>query len=120
MPIRRDYHGVRPINEILIDGRQPWRDKLLNTIKANYAHAAHFHDVFPLVQQLISNQTESLVDYNVSAVISIRGAVCLPDRPFVRSSSLGVTTRAIDRLIDLVKAVGGTSYLAGGGAAGSN
>jgi hypothetical protein len=118
MPVRRDYHGVRAINEMLIDARQPWRDKLLNTIKANYARAAHFHDVFPFVKQLIDNQSESLADYNVSAVISIRGALGLRDRPFVRSSSLGVTTRATDRLIDLVKAVGGTSYLAGGGAAG--
>ena len=118
MPVRRDHHGVRAVNEMLIDARQPWRDKLLNTIKANYAHAAHFHDVFPFVKQLIGNQTESLVEYNVSAVMSIRGALGLPDRPFVRSSSLGVTTQATDRLIDLVKAVGGTSYLAGGGAAG--
>ena len=52
-PIRRHYHGVRPSTGYSINGQQPWRDKLLNTIKANYAHAAHFHDVS--VQQLISN-----------------------------------------------------------------
>jgi WbqC-like protein len=118
MPIRRDYHGVRAVNEMQIDAGQPWRDKLLKTIKASYARAPHFGEVFPLVEVLVGNPTESLVEYNVSAVKSIRDALSLPERPFVRSSSLGVTTHATDRLIDLVRAVGGTTYLAGGGAAG--
>jgi hypothetical protein len=118
MPIRRDYHGVRPYNEIEIDNRPPWRDKLLKTIRTHYGRAAFFHEVGPFVERLCRNPTEWLVDYNIASIRSICDALGLDTRRFVRSSSLHIDARATDRLIALVKAVGGTTYLAGGGAAG--
>jgi hypothetical protein len=118
MPIRRDYHGVRAVSEMAIDNRQPWRDKLSKTIKMNYARAAFFSEAFPLIERLCSNPTESLADFNTSAIRAICDAVGLDSSRLVLSSSLGITETATDRLIALVKAVGGTTYLAGGGAGG--
>lgn len=118
MPIRRDFTGVRAVNEIQIDNGQPWREKLLKTLQASYAKAGHFAEVFPSVEGLVRNGTDSLADYNIDAITAIRKMLALDDRPFVRSSTLGVGSRATDRLIDIVKSVGGTAYLAGGGAAG--
>ena len=118
MPIRRDYHGVVPINAIVIDNRQPWRDKLVKRLETCYARAAFFPTVFPLVERLCANPTDSLADYNISAIRSIAEALGLDTSRFVRSSSLDITARATDRLIAIVAAVGGTAYLAGGGSAG--
>jgi hypothetical protein len=118
MPIRRDYHGVRHVNEMQIDNGQPWREKLLKTIRASYARARYCAETFALIEPWVRNPTDSLAEYNVAAITSMRAALGLPARVFTRSSSLGVTLSATDRLIDLVKAVGGTAYLAGGGAAG--
>jgi hypothetical protein len=118
MPIRRDFTGVRTINEIQIDNGQPWREKLLRTLQASYAKTAHFAEVFPSIEGLVRNGSDSLADYNIGAIAAIRKLLALEDRPFVRSSTLGVTSRATDRLIDVVKSVGGNAYLAGGGAAG--
>jgi hypothetical protein len=118
MPIRRDYHGVVPVNAIVIDNRQPWRDKLVKILETDYARAAFFHTAFPLAERLCANPTESLADYNISAIRSIAEALGLGTGRFVRSSALDIRGRATDRLIAIVAAVGGTAYLAGGGAAG--
>jgi len=118
MPVRRDFAGVRPVNEMTIDDQQPWRAKLVKTLKANYARAPHFAELMPFVEQLVNTNSSSVADYNITVVTAIRDALGLSGRPFVRSSELGVASRATDRLIDIVKAVGGTTYLAGGGAGG--
>jgi hypothetical protein len=118
MPVRRDYHGVRPYTEIEIDNRTPWREKLLKTFRTHYARAAFCRDVLPLVERLCLNPAELLVEYNISAIRSICDALGLEAARFLRSSSLHVDARATDRLIAIVRAVGGTTYLAGGGAAG--
>lgn len=118
MPIRRDFQGVRAVSEMRIDTRQPWREKVLKTIRFSYARAPHLAEVFPLIEQLVNNPTDLLADYNLAAITSIRHVIGLPERPMVKSSVLALKTRATDRLIDLVKGVGGTAYLAGGGAAG--
>lgn len=118
MPIRRDYHGVRDVKDMQIDNGQPWREKLLKTLKASYARARHCAETVDLIEPWVRNSTDSLAEYNITAITSMRVALNLPARSFTRSSSLDVTSTATDRLIDLVKAVGGSVYLAGGGAAG--
>lgn len=118
MPVRRDYHGVRRVNEMVIDNRQPWREKLVRTLTAHYARTPHFDETFPLIEPLVLNRTDSLADYNMNAIRAICEAVRLDTTAIVTASSLGVESSATDRLIALVKAVGGTAYLAGGGAGG--
>jgi hypothetical protein len=118
MPVRRDYHGVRRTDEMLIDERQPWREKLLKTIRAHYGKAPHFDAVFPTLGGLIENGADRLVDYNRSAIEAIAQRLGIDTGKCVASSTLDVDAHATDRLIALVRRVGGTTYLSGDGAAG--
>jgi hypothetical protein len=59
-----------------------------------------------------------LVDYNEAALRSIASLLGLDDARFVRASELGVDDTGTRRLVALVKAAGGDSYLAGAGADG--
>ena len=116
LPVVRTYHGLRQIREMEIDNRQPWRRKLLQTLRANYGRAPHFDAVFPHVAELIENDTTSLLEFNLRALTALCGLMDIETNKLVRGSSLQIGGRATDRLIDAVQAVGGTSYLCGGGA----
>jgi WbqC-like protein family len=116
-PVVRSYHGVRQIREMRIDEQTPWRRKLLATIQASYGRAPHKDEVMPLLSQLIDNPTDDLTEYNRASIAALADALGLPTE-MVLSSSLGATGRATERLIELVKAVGGSGYLSGGGAGG--
>jgi len=116
MPVVRAYHGFRRINEMRIDNTQPWRTKLLKTIQMNYSHAPFFEIVFPFLTELVNNPTDRLVEYNLSAINSLMAALGMETSKLILSSTLAVEGQATDLLISIVKAVGGTTYLCGGGA----
>ena len=118
MPVRRDYHGVRRVNEMAIVNGQPWREKMRRSIRAHYGRAAFFAAVFPVIERLLDNPTESLADYNLNGIRAVCEALSIDARRIVLSSSLAVDALATDRLIGIVKRVGGTAYLTGGGAGG--
>jgi len=118
VPIVRAYHGTRTISEMQIDDRSPWRDKLLRTIDLNYRRAPHFSTVYPWLTSMIKLQTNSLLEYNMYAIRATITAIGISSEKLVLGSGLSVHSRSTDRLIALVRAVGGDSYLVGGGAEG--
>jgi hypothetical protein len=117
VPIDRAYHGLRTVREMRIDERQAWRSKLNRTIQLNYERAPHFEAVGPLVRQLIEQPTAELADYNLAAIRSLCGALTIAT-PIAIGSALPTQGSSTELLIAMVKAVGGTAYLAGGGASG--
>ena len=118
MPVRRDYHGTRPTNQILIDDRQPWREKLLKTIELHYRKAAAFDEAFSVIAQLLEQPTDRLADFNRAAIAALAARVGIDAGKCVAASSLAIDARATERLVAIVRSVGGDAYLAGGGAAG--
>jgi hypothetical protein len=118
MPIVRAYHGRRRIGEMRINNATPWRDKLLKTIQASYSRAPFFFEVFPFLAEPVNNPTDSLTEYNLSAIISLAIALQLDPAKIILGSTLNVEGDATDLLIAMTRAVGGTAYLCGGGAAG--
>lgn len=117
MPIVRAYHGLRSIREMRINDDPTWRTKVLRSIEQNYRRAPYFGDVFPSLESIIRNQTSDLAEYNVSGIRTLCQALGF-ETPIVAGSTLEADGRATGLLIRMVKAVGGTAYLAGGGAGG--
>ena len=118
MPIVRNYHGLRTYGEIEIDDTGNWRTKAIKSLQAAYARTPHFREVMPLVESLLVHPTRSLVELNVNAALQILQAIGLAPRQIVFGSTLTCTGQATDLLIEMVRAVGGTTYLCGGGAEG--
>lgn len=118
MPVVRTYHGARAVNEMEIDNTAPWRKKLLKTLELNYHRAPNFSQVFPVVAELVQNPTANLAEYNWSGIESVATALGLDTSKLVIASTLAAEGQATDLLVAIVRAVGGTAYLCGGGATG--
>ncbi|AVM75591.1 WbqC family protein [Magnetospirillum gryphiswaldense] len=99
----------------LADAANGWIDGNLNLLRANYAAAPHFATIMPQVEALYRRPAATLLELNMAFLDWAYGLFDL--RPsVVLSSSLAVESTANQRLIDLVQAVGGDSYLSGTGA----
>jgi WbqC-like protein family len=117
VPVMRSYSGVREVREMRTDSSRPWREQIVTTLRAAYAGAPHLDQTMDVLEPLVSAQGDGLADYNERALRAIAGLLGLDTR-FVRSSSLPSEGRATERLVSLVRSVGGSAYLAGGGAGG--
>jgi hypothetical protein len=104
-----------PIRNVMIDDRQAWREKLLQTLQANYSRARNFESTMALVGPLLRWNESSLADFNIHAILTIASKLKISCR-LTRQSELGVTGRATQLLGDLTKAVGAGVYLCGNGA----
>jgi hypothetical protein len=118
LPVVRAYSGVRLVREMQIDNRQPWRRKLLQTLRTYYAKADHFGAVFPEVARLVEYRTDSLLDFNRQAITELCRLMEIDTNKIVLGSSLNTDGHSTDLLVASVRAVGGSAYLCGGGADG--
>jgi WbqC-like protein family len=117
-PIVRSVHGVRRYDEMEFQAGQPWREKLVKSLHANYARALHFRECMPWLEPLILNDEPRLAAYNAHAILGIAQQLGLPTDHVRWSSTLAVEGQATDMLIAVTHAVHGDSYLCGGGAEG--
>jgi len=115
MPVERGYHGVRTIREMRIAGTR-WRGKLLRTLELAYRRAPYFGEVFPAIEEILGVGAETVSEFNLEGLRRLTGRLRLDPAKIVESSSLGATGEATNLLINIVKDVGGTAYLCGGGA----
>ena len=118
VPVVRSYHGTRRICEMEIDNRKPWRKKMLTFLQTNYGRAPFFKVVYPKLEILINYQTDSLAAYNINAIQALSQELDLDTSKFILGSTLAVKGSATELLIGMVKEVGGSTYLSGGGAGG--
>jgi hypothetical protein len=117
-PVDRSFHGTRTISQMVYSGKEDWRARVLKTLVAAYRRAPFFEEVFASLEPLVLNPEENVAEYNIHAIVTLVDAIGLPTDSIVRSSKLSTRSTATNRLIDLTKQVGGTSYLCGGGAGG--
>jgi hypothetical protein len=88
-----------------------WR-KHLTSIRRCYSRRPYWKAISEVVDGVYDSDAETIDSVcwrTLTAVASVLEAPCC----FVRSSSLGVTSAKGDLMLDLVQAVGGTSYLTG-------
>jgi len=116
VPIVRNYHGTRAINEIEINYKEPWREKLLKTIQTNYGRTPHFEEIFFLLRNLLASDIKNLSEFNIKGITDIQKGLNLGVKTTVIASSVLTKTSSTELLIELTKACGGTIYLSGGGA----
>jgi hypothetical protein len=115
-PIKRLALG-QSIMGARIDEGQPWRKKIIRTLQANYGRASQYERAMNLLLPLINSSENNLAAFNISAIRAIAECIGVTAR-FVRQSEIMSDGVATERLISLVKAVGGRAYLVGGGSGG--
>lgn len=116
VPIIRSYSGYRNINEMKIDNSKPWREKMLKTIEQNYKNAKYFGDIYKIIENLITNETNDLTSYNLNIINNLCGVLGIDKSKMIFASGLTSSGNATDLLISIIKELNGTAYLCGGGA----
>lgn len=118
VPVDRTFHGVRTVLDTRISADSKWRSKIMGLLDAGYHRAQHFAAVAPLVEELLSCSTSSIVELNLHSLRALIPALVSEPPELVRSSELGISGASTNLLVGLVQAVGGTTYLSGAGGRG--
>lgn len=98
------------IRQVEIDPAQPFRPRHLKQLRVGYAKSPHFDDVYELVREVYARDHGKLVDLNLDLIEALCRYVGSPVR-IVRASALPHTGDNTERLVQLVRAVGGTEHL---------
>jgi hypothetical protein len=91
-----------------------WPAKALKMLRANYGRARHFGDFIPALEAIFHERPGRLAATNIALIRAMVSWFNLNCR-LVFASELDVEGHGDQRLIGLVKAVGGTTYLSGYG-----
>ena len=118
VPVDRSFHGTKLINEMLINNKTDWRDKMIKSIRQNYIKTPYFKEIMPVVESLINESTENIVEYNIKAIRTLAERVSLSMDHFILASTLDTEGSSNDLLISITGKVGGDIYMCGGGAGG--
>jgi len=107
------------INEILINNNQvknkpKWSDMHLRDIHANYKNTPFFESYKDDFYRIYERQYTHLCDLNISIIEFLTKCFDI-NVEFVRASDLELNTTSTQKLVDMVKELGGTTYLSGEG-----
>lgn len=100
------------ICDVGIDHTQGWQRKHCESLRHNYRGAPFFEDYFERFSDVVTRDWKLLVDLDMELTREVSTWLGM-DRRFLRSSELQPRGSKDERLIDLVKKVGGTYYLSG-------
>jgi hypothetical protein len=114
----RDRRERKPIEEVLIDDRTPWRLNHLRTLELNYARAPYRDEMLQLAAEVIQLPTDSLSTLIQASMMAIVGYFDLDEAcKFLDNRVVGAGGAKSHRVLNLVQAVGGNRYVTGHGAA---
>ena len=102
-----------PISEVRISDDRSWRRKHLATLEQSYSKAPAYEWTRKLVDEIYDIDTDRLADLTCRSTELIARYLGIEGTRFVRSSSLGLSGRRTDRLLDALEKVGATRYLSG-------
>ncbi|MBQ8538703.1 MAG: WbqC family protein [Ruminococcus sp.] len=108
-------HMGDAINRVRTKDELKWKDKHLKTIEMNYKKATFFDDIFPQFQQILMQNYNSLADMNIAINNWIIDGFGFKVK-IVKSSELNLNSVKEERVIDIVKLMGGNVYISGHGA----
>ena len=114
VPIDHTKSG-KLLNETVIFESEDWRSKHLLTIRHAYARRPYFNVMFELAENILSQRTDHLAEFNIGAIEQIAHWLGLSPR-FVRSSTMAVEGASTKRLVALCETVNCDIYITGHGA----
>ena len=101
------------INEVRCANAK-WPQQHLKTFQASYGRCPFFAEIMGLLEPVYATAGAFLSPFNIELIRVIAQYLGLSCR-FVLASTLGTDARSDDRLIEIVRQLGGDSYLSGKG-----
>jgi hypothetical protein len=115
VPVR--YRFPEKINEVRINNTTHWSKKHLQALKTNYNRAPYFKAYFSIFEDIFSKKWEFLSELNIHLIERLKDTLQMQEKKTIVSSELVLREDPTDRLIDICKALGADTYLAGQGGA---
>ena len=115
VPVR--YHFPEKIHEVHVNNDVDWARKHLQALITNYRRAPYYSRYIPIFEEVYAREWALISELNVYLAESLKIALGLHEKPTVLSSDLVLREEPTDRLIDICKALGADTYLAGKGGA---
>ncbi|MGD8665672.1 MAG: WbqC family protein, partial [Desulfobacterales bacterium] len=115
VPVR--YHFPEKINEVKINNTTGWQKKHFQALVTNYNRAPFYKTYSTIFEDAFAGDWEFISELNIHLLAHLREALEIHTKPVVVSSDLELRDEPTDRLIDICKAVGADTYLAGQGGA---
>jgi hypothetical protein len=115
VPVR--YRFPEKINEVRINHTTHWSKKHLQALKTNYSRAPYFKSYISIFEDTFSREWELVSELNIHLIECLKDALQMKKKTTIISSELTLREEPTDRLIDICKAVGADTYLAGQGGA---
>ena len=112
-PIARE-NGFQMLKDVSFS-EPTWQRTIEETLRMAYSRASHFEETMPLLQNIFSYETKSLCDWNINSIFEILSHLSIGLPEIHRSSDFGIQTSSTQRLVELIREVGGTTYLCGAG-----
>lgn len=114
VPMDRSEQVINRIRQ----AERKWSRKHITSLECSYKKAPFFHEYFDgIAETLTRHSGGTLCEVNIELIRLVSSWLGLPAR-MLASSELGIDATRDDRLIEIVKRVGGSRYLSGKG--GSN
>ncbi len=100
------------IHEVQVSPDPVWRKKLLKTIDQAYRKASYYEPVFPLIESVVNNQSESVADYCLQALTKTARYMNI-DTKIVRTSRIYENTdlKSQNRILSICQKEGADQYI---------
>ncbi len=113
-------HGLtlgQRIQDVQIDSRQDWRRQHLDMLRQAYAAAPYLKDMLRLVKDVFDANPKFIGDLSRLSMMILFEYFGLKDRgDFQGIQELGITGSGSSRVLEIVLALGGKTYITGHGA----
>jgi len=107
------YHFPEKINEVKINITTGWQKKHLQALVTNYSRAPFYKTYNTIFEETFARDWEFISELNIHLLEHLREALGMNTKTTVISSNLELREEPTDRLIDICKATGADTYLAG-------
>jgi hypothetical protein len=118
IPVLKCGRSGQLISEVETDNIRNWARRHLATLQSNYGRAPYFKEVLALLKphyHSVAGDTSSLANFNIGLICSIATYLRLNTR-CINASELNVSGQKTDLLLDICRAIGASTYVAGTGA----
>ena len=109
--IKRNF-SIKKISELELDNNYPWKMKFLNYLNENYKKKIFFDDVMYIVKDILSFESNLIIDFNINAIKRLIKILKLNVK-IEFASNFNLKTSSSQKILDLIKLNGCNEYICG-------
>lgn len=112
-----DLHLGQLINEVRVNNRKDWRSAHLSLLADAFAGCPFADDALSVARSAYEGDHVDIASLSEDSLMAVCGYYGLDKgRSFLRSSDLGISGSGSQRVLDIVRSLGGDTYITGHGA----